>query len=162
MSATDHFLQANETYAATVGEPLPTPPRLKTTVVTCMDSRLDLFAALGLQLGDVHLIRNAGGMVTDDVLRSLAISQRALGTEEIALIHHTRCGMLDFDDDAFRTQLEAESGQAPPWRVAGFSDVREDTRRAIAAVVACPWLPHRDRVRGFVYDVDTGRLDEVS
>ena len=127
-----------------------------------MDARLDLFGSLGLELGDAHLLRNAGGMITDDVLRSLAISQRALGTREIALLHHTRCGMSDFDDEAFRAELEAESGQAPTWDVPGFSDVRADVRSSIDRVRACPWLPHRDDVRGFVYDVATGAVEEVS
>ena len=162
MSATDHFVHANGTYAETFPGPLPVRPKLRTTIVTCMDSRLDLFGALGLELGDAHLIRNAGGVVTDDVLRSLAISQRALGTSAVVLIHHTNCGMDGFDDEAFRAELEAESGVAPTWRVPGFSDVREDTRIAVQRIVECPWLPHRDDVRGFVFDVATGRIDEVS
>lgn len=162
MSAIDHLKHANEAYVAQFPGPRPLRPKLRMTVVTCMDSRLDLFGALGLDIGDAHLIRNAGGIVTDDVLRSLAISQRALGTREVVLIHHTECGMLNFDDDEFRAALEAESGQRPPWQVPGFSDVRADMRESIARVRGCPWLPHREDVRGFVFDVATARLDEVT
>jgi carbonic anhydrase len=162
MSAIDHLKHANEEYVAGFPGPRPVRPKLRMTVIACMDSRLDLFGALGLEVGDAHLIRNAGGIVTDDVLRSLAVSQRALGTREVVLIHHTECGMLNFDDDAFRAELEAESGQAPPWRVSGFTDVRDDMRRSIARVLECPWIPYRDDVRGFVFDVATAKLDEVS
>jgi carbonic anhydrase len=126
-----------------------------------MDSRLDLFGALGLDIGDAHLIRNAGGIPTDDVLRSLALSQRSLGTREIVVIHHTQCGMDNFDDDAFRAQLAAETGQEPPWRVEGFTDVAADVRKSVQTVRDCPWLPHREDVRGFVFDVATARLTEV-
>lgn len=161
MSATDHLLHANERYAATFPGPRPLAPKLRTTVVTCMDSRLDLFGALGLEVGDAHLIRNAGGIPTDDVLRSLAISQRALGTREILIIHHTQCGMSGFDDDAFRAELAAESGVEPPWSVPGFDDVQEQGRRSIETVRNCPWLPHRDEVRAFVFDVATARLTEI-
>jgi carbonic anhydrase len=126
-----------------------------------MDARLDLFAALGLAIGDAHLIRNAGGVITPDVLRSLALSQRALGTREIVLVHHTECGMQDFDDAAFRSELSAESGESPTWDVPGFADVRADMRRSLDQVRACPWLPHRDNVRGYVLDVATGALEEV-
>lgn len=126
-----------------------------------MDSRLDLFGALGLQIGDAHAIRNAGGIPTDDVLRSLALSQRALGTREIAIIHHTNCGMDGFDDDAFRSELAAESGMTPSWNVHGFTDLFEDTRRSVQIVRDCPWLPHRDQVRGYVFDVATGGLTAV-
>lgn len=162
MSAIDDLVSANAVYSETFPGPRPVQPKLRLTVVTCMDARLDLFGALGLDIGDAHLIRNAGGVITADVLRSLAISQRALGTREVVLIHHTQCGMADFDDAAFRAELAAESGLQPPWNVAGFSDVREDVRRSIEAVRACPWLPHRDEVRGFVFDVATALLEEVS
>jgi carbonic anhydrase len=162
MSAIDHLKHANEKYAAGFPGPRPLRPKLRMTVITCMDSRLDLFGALGLEVGDAHLIRNAGGVVTDDVLRSLAISQRVLGTTEVVLIHHTECGMLKFDDDAFRAELEAESGQEPPWRVPGFTDLVEDVRRSVGRVRDCPWIKHRDDVRGFVFDVATARLDEIS
>jgi carbonic anhydrase len=126
-----------------------------------MDSRLDLFGALGLDIGDAHLIRNAGGIPTDDVLRSLALSQRSLGTQEIVIIHHTECGMDGFDDEAFRRGLTIESGMAPTWRVEGFTDVYEDMRRSSRTVRECPWLPYRDDVRGFVFDVATAALTEV-
>ena len=161
MSATDRFLRANEAYTANAPGPLPAPPAQHVAVVTCMDARIDPAAALGLELGDAHVMRNAGGLVTDDVLRSLAISQRALGTREIVIIHHTQCGMSGFDDDAFRAELTAESGQEPPWRVPGFDDVQEQGRRSIETVRNCAWLPHRDEVRAFVLDVATARLTEI-
>src|ERR1700712_673027 len=123
MSAIDHLIHANVTYAATFPGPRPLRPKLRMTVIACMDSRLDLFGALGLDIGDAHLIRNAGGLITDDVLRSLAISQRKLGTREVVIIHHTNCGMSGFDDDAFRAELTEDSGEAPRWRVPGFDDV---------------------------------------
>jgi carbonic anhydrase len=162
MSAIDHLIHANENYVATFPGPRPLRPKLRMTVIACMDSRLDLFGALGLEIGDAHLIRNAGGIVTDDVLRSLALSQRSLGTREVVLIHHTECGMLGFDDDAFRAELTAESGEEPPWRVPGFTDVYADMRESIARVRTCKWIPYREDVRGFVFDVATARIDEVS
>ena len=161
MSAIEHLVHANKLYTAKFPGPRPVRPKLGLAVVTCMDSRLDLFGALGLDIGDAHLLRNAGGVVTDDVLRSLAISQRKLGTREIVLIHHTNCGMDDFDDASFRAELESESGVRPEWDVPGFSDVRADVWRSIERVRACPWLPHRDEVRGFVFDVATASVDEV-
>lgn len=127
-----------------------------------MDSRLDLFGALGLDIGDAHLIRNAGGLITDDSLRSLIISQRKLGTREVVLLHHTNCGMEGLDDAQFRAELEAETGVAPTWDAPGFSDVRADVRASIERVRTCPWLPHTDDVRGFVFDVATARIEEVS
>jgi carbonic anhydrase len=162
VSVIDHLVHANEQYTARFPGPRPKRPKLRLAIVSCMDSRLDLFGALGLDIGEAHLLRNAGGIVTEDVLRSLAISQRALGTREIVLLHHTDCGMDDFDDDAFRAELAAESGQAPAWNVPGFSDVRADVRKSIEAVRACPWLPHREDVRGFVFDVATARVEEVA
>src|SRR6266516_6762723 len=144
MSAIDQLLQANDRYATTFPGARPLRPKLRLAVVACMDSRLDLFGALGLQIGDAHLIRNAGGLPTDDVLRSLALSQRNLGTREVVLIHHTECGMEGFDDAAFRAQLTADAGQAPPWDVPGFSDVRAAMRRSVATVRECGWLPHRE------------------
>ena len=162
MSAIDHLVHANERYAETFPGPRPLRPKLRLTVIACMDSRLDLFGALGLDIGDAHLIRNAGGIPTDDVLRSLALSQRALGTREVVVIHHTQCGMDDFDDDAFRAELAAESGQQPPWRVSGFTDLYEDTRKSVQTVRDCAWIPYRDDVRGFVFDVATARLTEVT
>ena len=161
MSAIDHLVHANETYTKTFPGPRPLRPKLRLAVVACMDSRLDLFGALGLDIGDAHLIRNAGGIPTDDVLRSLALSQRALGTREIVIIHHTQCGMDGFDDEAFRRELTIESGLAPTWRVDGFTDVDEAMRTSIRTVRECPWLPHRDVVRGFVFDVATAQLREV-
>jgi carbonic anhydrase len=161
MSAIDHLVHANANYAATFPGPRPLKPKLRLAIVTCMDSRLDLFGALGLDVGDAHLLRNAGGIPTDDTLRSLAISQRALGTREIVLIHHTQCGMEGFDDAAFRAELAAESGMEPTWRVDGFHDVQEDTRQSVERVRNCPWIPHRDDVRGFVFDVATARITEV-
>jgi carbonic anhydrase len=161
MSAIDHLVHANERYAATFPGARPVRPKLRLAVVTCMDSRLDLFGALGLEIGDAHLLRNAGGIPTDDMLRSLAISQRALGTREIVIIHHTQCGMDGFDDEAFRAELAAESGRTPTWQVDGFTDVYEDMRKSIRTVRECPWLPHRDDVRGFVFDVATAKLSEV-
>jgi carbonic anhydrase len=160
-SATDALLKANSRYVPTFPGPRPVPPALHLAVVTCMDSRLDLFGALGLSIGDAHLIRNAGGVVTDDVLRSLAISQRKLGTREIVLIHHTECGMFNFDDVEFRYQLAKESGLEPEWRVPGFTDVEEDVRLSIQRVKDSVWLEHRDSVRGFVFDVATAALTEV-
>jgi carbonic anhydrase len=162
MSAIDHLVHANEHYVETFPGPRPLRPKLRLTVITCMDSRLDLFGALGLDIGDAHLIRNAGGIPTDDVLRSLALSQRALGTREVVIIHHTQCGMDGFDDPAFRAELAAESGHEPPWRVDGFTDLYEDTRRSVRTVRECGWIPHRDDVRGFVFDVSTAKLTEVT
>jgi carbonic anhydrase len=161
VSAIDHLVHANENYAAGFPGPRPLRPKLRLAVVACMDSRLDLFGALGLEIGDAHLLRNAGGVISPDVLRSLAISQRALGTREIVILHHTQCGMDNFDDAAFRAQLTEESGEAPAWDEPGFSDVRLDVRRSIEKVRGCPWLPHRDDVRGFVFDVATAQVEEV-
>ncbi len=162
MSAIDHLVHANERYVETFPGPRPLRPKLRLTVITCMDSRLDLFGALGLDIGDAHLIRNAGGIPTDDVLRSLALSQRALGTREVVIIHHTQCGMDGFDDAAFRAELAAETGHEPPWRVDGFTDLYEDTRRSVRTVRECTWIPHREDVRGFVFDVATAQLTEVT
>lgn len=162
MSAIDHLLHANRTYAEAFPGPRPLRPKLRLTVITCMDSRLDLFGALGLEIGDAHLIRNAGGLPTDDVLRSLALSQRLLGTREVVLIHHTDCGMQNFDDAAFRAELAAESGAEPPWDVPGFTDIRQTVRRSIQTVRDCAWLPERNDVRGFVFDTATAALEEVT
>ncbi|MCW2497382.1 carbonic anhydrase [Jatrophihabitans sp.] len=161
MSAIDHLIHANDGYVIDFPGARPVRPKLRLTVVTCMDSRLDLFGALGLHIGDAHLIRNAGGMVTDDVLRSLAISQRKLGTREVVVIHHTECGMQDFDDPTFRAELAAETGRTPGWDVPGFTDVRARVGESMAAVRSCTWLPYRDDVRGFVFDVTTAKIDEV-
>src|SRR5579859_5043651 len=161
MSAIDHLVQANHDYVARFPGPRPVRPKLRLTVIACMDSRLDLFGALGLEIGDAHLIRNAGGVITDDVLRSLAISQRFLGTQAVMLIHHTQCGMEGLDDAAFRAQLAAETGAEPTWDAHGFTDVYADMRESIARVRECPWIPSRDEVRGFVFDVATAKIDEV-
>lgn len=161
MSAIDHLLHANEVYTARFPGARPQRPKLRLAVIACMDSRLDLFGALGLEIGDAHLIRNAGGLPTDDVLRSLALSQRALGTREVVLIHHTECGMENFDDAAFRAELTAESGKVPPWDVPGFSDIRATMRNSVEVVRNCRWIPHRDDVRGFIFDVATAKIDEV-
>ena len=162
MSAIDHLVHANAQYAARFPGPRPLRPKLRLAIVTCMDSRLDLFGALGLDIGDAHLIRNAGGIPTDDVLRSLALSQRSLGTREVVIIHHTECGMDGFDDEAFRRELTEQTGQAPTWRVTGFTDVYQDTLESVMAVRECPWLPYREDVRGFVFDVATATVTEVS
>lgn len=162
MSAIDHLLHANNAYTATFPGPRPLRPKLRLAVIACMDSRLDLFGALGLDIGDAHLIRNAGGLPTDDVLRSLALSQRYLGTREVVLIHHTECGMQGFDDAAFRAELMAESGVEPPWDVPGFTDIHATMRQSIDRVRQCRWIPYREDVRGFIFDVATARMEEVA
>jgi carbonic anhydrase len=163
VSSTDELLANNESYAASFdkGE-LPVPPGKKVAVIACMDARLNVYGMLGLTEGDAHVIRNAGGVVTDDEIRSLAISQRLLGTEEIILIHHTDCGMLTFTDDEFRAAIEKDTGVKPAWAAEAFADVDADVRQSIARIKASPFIPHNDAVRGFVYEVETGRLREVS
>ena len=141
---------------------LPMPPARSVAIVACMDARLNPYPILGLQLGDAHVIRNAGGVITDDEIRSLAISQRLLGTEEIMLIHHTDCGMQTFADDDFRRQIQDETGIKPEWAAEAFGDLEEDVRQSIARITASPFIPKRDKVRGFVYEVETGRLREVT
>jgi carbonic anhydrase len=163
VSTTDDLLRNAESYAASFDKgDLPMPPARKLAVLACMDARLNPYALLGLQEGDAHIIRNAGGVVTDDEIRSLAISQRLLGTNEIILIHHTGCGMLTFKDDEFRGQIEKETGIRPEWAAEAFADLDEDVRQNIARIKASPFLPHKDSVRGFVYEVETGRLREVT
>ncbi len=163
MTSTDDLLANNAAYADSFDAAgLPAPPARRTAVVACMDARLNVYGALGLAEGDCHVIRNAGGVVTEDTIRSLAISQRLLGTEEIVLIHHTECGMLSFRDDDFRASIEADTGIRPAWAAEAFGDLDGDVRQSIARVKASPFLPHTDQVRGFVYDVETGRLREVS
>ena len=162
MSVTDELLANNESYAASFDKgDLPLPPARKLAIVACMDARLNPYAMLGLREGDAHVIRNAGGVVTDDEIRSLAISQRLLGTEEIVLIHHTDCGMLTFSDDEFKRSIQEETGIKPAWAAEAFGDLDEDVRQSIARIKASPFIPHTDSVRGFVYDVQTGRLREV-
>jgi carbonic anhydrase len=161
MSVTDELLAHNASYAATFRGPLPLPPSKGVAVVACMDARLDVYRVLGLNEGEAHVIRNAGGVVTEDEIRSLAISQRLLGTREIILIHHTDCGMLTFTDDAFKKSIQDETGIRPPWAAEAFPDEEADVRQSIARIKANPFVPHRDSVRGFVFDVATGKLTEV-
>jgi carbonic anhydrase len=162
MSVTDDLLRNNEAYAESFDKgDLPLPPAKKVAVVACMDARLDVHGLLGLDLGDAHVIRNAGGVVTDDEIRSLAISQRLLGTREIILIHHTDCGMLTFTDDGFRRAIQDETGIKPPWAAEAFPDVAEDVRQSLARITSSPFIPDKDSVRGFVFDVATGRLTEI-
>ena len=162
MSTTDELLQNNEAYAASFdkGE-LPLPPAKGVAILACMDARLDVARALGLADGDAHVIRNAGGVVTDDEIRSLAISQHLLGTEEIILIHHTDCGMLTFTDDELKQEIQEEAGIKPHFPMESFSDLEEDVRQSIRRIEASPFVPHKESVRGFVYEVETGRLREV-
>jgi carbonic anhydrase len=162
MSSTDAFVSHSEQYAASFDQgDLPLPPAKGTAVVACMDARLNPYAILGLREGDSHVIRNAGGVVTDDVIRSLAISQRLLGTTEIVLIHHTDCGMLTFRDDELKAQIEADTGIRPPFALEAFPDLESDVRQSIARIKASPFVPDKGSIRGFVYEVETGRLREV-
>jgi carbonic anhydrase len=163
MSATDDLLQNAGAYAASFDKAeLPLPPAHKVAVLACMDARLVPSRILGLQEGDAHVIRNAGGVVTDDAIRSLAISQRLLGTQEIILLHHTDCGMLTFSDDDFKRSIQDETGIKPAWAVEAFGDLDEDVRQSIARIKASPFIPNKGSVRGFVYDVHTGAVREVS
>ena len=161
MSVTDEYLANNEAYAAAFSGPLPLPPSKHVAVLACMDARLNVYAILGLADGEAHVIRNAGGVVTDDEIRSLAISQRLLGTREIILIHHSDCGMLTFTDDEFKRQIQQETGIKPNWAAEAFGDLDEDVRQSIRRIQSSPFIPHTDAVRGFVFDVATGRLNEV-
>src|SRR5437867_6552309 len=162
MSAIDELVRNASSYTESFesGE-LPLPPAKRIAIVACMDARLNPYGLLGLEEGDAHVIRNAGGVITDDEIRSLAISQRLLGTEEIMLIHHTDCGMLTFSDDDFRRQVQQETGVKPEWAAEAFDDLEEDVRQSIARIKASPFIPKKNNVRGFVYDVHTGRLREV-
>ena len=161
MSTTDDLLANNERYAESFNGPLPLPPAKKVAVIACMDARLNVYGMLGLQEGDAHVIRNAGGVVTDDEIRSLTISQRLLGTTEIILIHHTDCGMLTFTDDDFKASIQQDTGIKPEWAAEAFPDLDDDVRQSIARIQASPFIPHKDAVRGFVFDVASGRLREV-
>jgi len=162
MSTTDELLANAEQYAARFDKgDLPLPPARKVAILACMDARLNPYGLLGLQEGDAHVIRNAGGVVTQDEIRSLSISQRLLATEEIILIHHTDCGMLTFNDDAFKADIQAETGIKPEWAAEAFPGLDEDVRQSIARIKASPFIPKKDSVRGFVYDVHTGELREV-
>jgi carbonic anhydrase len=163
VSTTDELVANNQAYAERFDKgDLPLPPGRKVAVVACMDARLNPYGILGLNEGDAHVIRNAGGVVTDDEIRSLAISQRLLGTEEIILIHHTDCGMLTFTDDDFKRSIQEDTGIKPEWAAEAFNDLDEDVRQSIARIKASPFIPSKDSVRGFVYEVETGRLREVT
>ena len=162
MSVTDELVRNSQDYAKTFDKgDLPMPPGKRIAIVACMDARLNPYGLFGLREGDAHVIRNAGGVVTDDAIRSLAISQRLLGTDEIVLVHHTGCGMLTFTDDAFRQQVEQDTGVRPPWAAEAFSDLDQDVRQSISRVKASPFIPKKN-VRGFVYEVEKGSLREVT
>ena len=162
MSVTDELLRNNEAYAESFEKgDLPLPPARGVAVVACMDARLDVHKILGLEEGDAHVIRNAGGVITDDEIRSLAISQRLLGTREIILIHHTDCGMLTFTDEELKQQIHEEVGMKPHFSMESFSDLEEDVRQSMRRIRANPFIPHTESVRGFIYEVETGRLREV-
>jgi carbonic anhydrase len=163
VSVTDELLANNEAYSASFDKgDLPLPPAKKLAVVACMDARVNPYGALGLHEGDAHVIRNAGGVITENEIRSLAISQRLLGTEEIILIHHTDCRMLTFTDDDFKRSIQDEVGIKPAWAAESFTDLDEDVRQSIARIKASPFIPRKESVRGFVYDVATGKLREVA
>ncbi|MBW0102366.1 carbonic anhydrase [Pseudonocardia sp. KRD291] len=162
MSVTDDLLANNADYAANFSGPLPLPPAKGVAVVACMDARINVYGVLGLAEGEAHVIRNAGGVITDDGIRSLAISQRLLGTEEIILIHHTDCGMLTFTDDGFKSSIQDDTGIKPQWSAEAFGDLDTDVRQSIARIRANPFVPNKDSIRGFVFDVATGKLNEVS
>ncbi len=162
MSVTDEYLANNTEYASTFSGPLPLPPSRQVAVVACMDARINVYGALGLKDGEAHVIRNAGGVVTNNEIRSLAISQRLLGTKEIILIHHTDCGMLTFNDDEFKAGILAEVGIKPEWASESFADLDADVVQSINRIKASPFIPHTDQVRGFVFDVATGKLREVA
>jgi len=162
MGSIDFYLANNARYAGTFSKgDLPAPPAREIAVVACMDARLETGVLLGLEEGDAHVIRNAGGIVTDDVIRSLAISQRLLGTREIMLIHHTDCGMLTFTDDELQAAIEAETGARPPFAMGAFSDLEGNVRQSIARLRASPFLVHKGAIRGFICEIETGRLCEV-
>ncbi len=162
MSVTDELLRNNEEYARSFDKgDLPMPPGKNLAVVACMDARLNVYGMLGLEEGDAHVIRNAGGVITDDEIRSLVISQRLLGTREIVLIHHTDCGMLTFEDDEVKGQIQADVGIKPEFALEAFSNLEEDVRQSVARIEASPFIPHKESVRGFIYEVETGRLREV-
>ena len=163
MTVTDELLRNNAEFASTFSKgDLPMPPGKHLAVVACMDARLNVYALLGLEEGQAHIIRNAGGVVTEDVIRSLAISQRLLGTSEVILVHHTDCGMLTFTDDQVKADIEADTGLRPHFALEAFSDLERDIRQSIARIKASPFVPNKDSVRGFVYDVTSGKLREVS
>ena len=164
MSASDDFLKNNESYAAGFDRGgLEAPPGRQTAVVACMDARVNPYGILGLEEGDCHVIRNAGGVVTSEVIRSLAISQHKLGTREVILIHHTRCGLEGLDREDFAAHLDEKTGGAPrDWTIGAFDDVEDSVRQSIARIAESPFIPHKDSIRGFVYEVETGKLREVT
>jgi len=162
MAVIDELLQNNQAYAQAFDKgDLPLPPAKRVAALACMDARLDVHKILGLQEGDAHVIRNAGGVATDDAIRSLVISQRLLGTQEVILIHHTDCGMLTFRDDEVKKQIEEATGIRPPFALEAFSDLEQDIRQSIARIKSSPFIPNKDSVRGFIYEVETGRLRQV-
>ena len=162
MSITDQLLANNREYAKSFSGPLPLPPSKHIAVVACMDARINVYGVLGLGDGEAHVIRNAGGVITEDEIRSLAISQRLLGTQEIILIHHTDCGMLTFTDDGFKASIEKDTGLRPAWAAEAFPDEAADVRQSIARIKQSPFIPIKDSVRGFVFDVATGLLNEIT
>ena len=162
MTVTDEYLANNAQYASNFKGPLPMPPSKHVAVVACMDARLDVYRILGLNEGETHVIRNAGGVVTDDVIRSLAISQRLLGTEEVILIHHSDCGMLTFTDDDFKRAIQEETGVKPPWAAEAFRDPAEDVRQSLRRIENSPFVTKHVSLRGFVFNVATGKLEEVT
>ena len=162
MTVTDDLLANNDRYSEGFAGPLTLPPSKHLAVVACMDARLNVYSILGLKDGEAHVIRNAGGVITDDEIRSLTISQRLLGTQEIILIHHTDCGMLTFTDDDFKASIQQDTGIKPEWAAEAFPDLDEDVRQSINRIKASPFIPHKDSVRGFVFDVATGKLSEVA
>ena len=163
MSVTDELLRNNDRYAESFDKGgLPLPPRKGVAVVACMDARLNVYGMLGLEEGDAHVIRNAGGVITDDEIRSLTISQRLSGTREVILVHHTDCGMLTFSDEEVKGQIQTEVGIKPHFALESFSDLEEDVRQSIGRIQASPFVPHKESVRGFIYEVETGRLREVN
>ncbi|MDQ2635712.1 MAG: carbonic anhydrase [Actinomycetota bacterium] len=162
MSVTDEYLKNNEKYASTFRGPLPMPPSKQLAIVACMDARLDIYGMLGIGDGEAHVIRNAGGVITGDEIRSLAISQRLLGTREIMLIHHTDCGMLTFTDDVFKREIQEETGIKPEWAPESFPDPAEDVRQSLRRIEASPFVTMHESLRGFVFDNETGKLTEVT
>jgi len=163
MSTTDELLSNNERYTESFDKgDLPMPPAKQIAIVTCMDARLSPYVMLGLSEGDAHVIRNAGGVITDDEIRSLMISQRLLGTREVMLIHHTNCGMLTFSEEEVKGQIQEEIGIKPPFALESFTDLEENVRQSIRRIEASPFIPHKDSVRGFIYEVETGRLREIT
>ena len=162
MTVTDDYLANNATYAESFEGPLPLPPAKHIAIVACMDARINVYGALGIAEGEAHVIRNAGGVITEDEIRSLAISQRLLGTTEIILIHHTDCGMLTFTDEDFLASIEKDTGVRPTWAAEAFDDLEADVRQSVGRIEASPFIPHKDHIRGFIFDVATGKLNEVS